>query len=259
MKNVIVASFKEESKAIDALHKLTELDVFGDILIYEQVMVRKNEDGKTEILRQDDSEGWRTLTGMGVGSLLGLVGGPVGFLVGLYTGAAVGVVAEADYYDFAEDFIAKVEKKMEVGTVAIIAEIEEDSAVFVDSSLKPFGAVIWRSDFDLEFDKHDDEEIDEIEAEIAEERAALKKAVGDDKKKIETNISKLKEKRRASIAGFKAKGKQGFEKIKSDIASVGTKISEEMKREKMERLNRRIGRHKSKLNELDSQLNELDE
>ncbi|MGZ5191634.1 MAG: hypothetical protein ACXWCZ_11510 [Flavisolibacter sp.] len=268
MKNVIVASFKEESKAIEALHKLIELDSFGDIIIYDHIMVRKNADGKTEILKEDDSEGWRTLTGMGVGSLLGLLGGPVGFVIGLYTGTAIGAIADASYYDFAEDFIAKIEKKIAVGTVTIIAEIEEDSEVFADSYLKPFGAVISRSDVDLEFDKHVDDQIDDIETEIAEERAAMKEAVGNEKKKIGTKITDLKEKRRAKIAEFVAKGKQvqndiktnavsGVSKVKADIESVGNNISEKVKKEKLERINRRIGRHENTLNELKTKLNEL--
>jgi uncharacterized membrane protein len=257
MKNVIVASFKEESKAIEALHKLNELESFGDISIYEQIMVRKKADGKTEILKQDDSEGWRTLTGMGVGSLLGLLGGPVGFVVGLYTGTAIGAIADASHYDFADDFIAKVEKKIAVGTVTIIAEIEEDSEAFVDSYLKPLGAVITRSDVDLEFDKHVDEQVDEIEADIAEDRAALKEAVGDEKKRIETKIADLKEKRRARIAEFAAKSKSGVAKVNADIEAIGTGISEELKREKLERIERRIRRHEDTLSELNMQLKEL--
>lgn len=270
MKNVIVASFKEESKAIEALHKLNELDSFGDITIYDQIMVRKNADEKLEILKQDDSEGWRTLTGMGVGSLLGLLGGPVGFGIGLFTGTAIGVIADASHYDFAEDFIAKVEKKIANRTVTIIAEIEEYSEVFVDNYLRPFDAVISRSDVDLEFDKRVDEQINEIEADIAEQRATLKDTVGKEKKKIETKIADLKEKRRTSIVEFLAKNKQtqkdiktkvtsGVEKVKADIKAIGNGISEEVKRERMERINRRIDRHNDILNELKMQLSELQE
>jgi uncharacterized membrane protein len=268
MKNVIVASFKEEAKAIEALHKLNELDSFGDISIYDQIMVRKNADGKTEILKQDDSEGWRTLTGMGVGSLLGLLGGPVGVVIGLYTGTAIGAIADANHYDFAEDFIAKVEKKIMAGTVTIIAEIEEDSEVFIDSYLKPFGAEIFRSDVDFEFDNYMDEQIDEIDDEIAADRETLKKAAGNEKAKIQKKIADLKEKRRAKIAEFVAKGKEakkditdkttsGLSKVKADIKSFGNGISEEVKKEKIERINRKIGRHKDTLNDLKKQLNEL--
>lgn len=268
MKNVIVVSFTEEAKAIEALHKLNELESYGDITIYEHVMVRKNANGRIEILKQNDTEGWRALTGMGVGSLLGLLGGPVGFLIGLYTGAAIGVISDASHYDFADDFVAKVEKKIAVGTVTIIAEIEEDSKVFVDSYLLPMGATISRSDFDLEFANHVDEKIDGIEADIAEERAALKQAVGNDKKKIQNKIAELQEKRSARIAELTAKGKQaeetvkakavsGIAKVKADFQTFESNISEEVRKEKLARIKRRIDRHEDTLNELNSQLKEL--
>lgn len=268
MKNVIVASFKEEAKAIEALHKLNELDSFGDISIYDQIMVRKNADGKTEILKQDGFDGWRTFTGIGVGGMLGLLGGPVGVVIGLYTGMAIGAIADANHYDFAEDFIAKVEKKIMTGTVTIIAEIEEDSEVFVDSYLKPFGAEIFRSDVDFEFDHYMDEQIDEIDADIAADREALKKAAGNEKAKIQKKIADLKEKRRAKIAEFVAKGKEakdnikdkttaGFAKVKSDVKEFGISISNEVKEEKAEWLKSRIARQEKKLHDLNKQLNEL--
>lgn len=58
---------------------------------------------------------------------------------------------------------------------------------------------------------------------------------------------------------FKAKVASGFGKVKADIQAIGTGISEEVKREKMERINRRISRHNKTLNELNTQLNELEE
>ena len=204
MKNIIVVSFTDETKAIDALHKLSELDSFGDISIYEKIMVRKKTNGECEVLKEDSFEGWRTLTGMGIGSLLGILGGPVGFVIGLYTGTAIGAIADLGHYDFADDFIAKTKNKLAPGTVSIIAEIDEDSDAFVDASLKPFGAVITRSDVDFEFDNYVNEQIDKIEDDIAEERAALKKAIGNDKTKIQNKIAELKEKRKATIAEFLA-------------------------------------------------------
>jgi uncharacterized membrane protein len=268
MKNVIVASFQEESKAITALHKLTELDSFGDITIYDQIMVRKQADGKLKFLKQANSEGWMTLTGMGLGSLLGLLTGPVGFVIGLYTGTAIGAIAEVSHYDFADDFVAKIGKKIEVGTVTIIAEIEEDSELFIDNYLKPLGAEIWRSDVDLEFDKLANEQIDEIEAEIAEEREELKKVVGEEKEKIEKRIADLKEKRKTKITEFVAKSKQlnkdlkakaanDAAQIKADFKAIGTAFSEEMKRDKIAHIQKRIGKHEEMLNELNVRLGEL--
>lgn len=207
MANVIVISFQEETKAIEALHKLNELETLGDISVYEKIMIRKKENGETEILKEDSSEGWRILTGMGVGSLLGMLAGPVGLVFGMFTGTAIGAIYETDHYDFAEDFVAKVENKMQAGTICIIAELDEDSDVFVDTYLKPLGAVIARTDVDFEFDKYENEQIEKIDEEIAEERAAFKKAVADDRKKIKNKIAELKERRKEKIAEFMRKVK----------------------------------------------------
>lgn len=207
MANVIVASFKEEVKAVEALHKLNELESLGDITIYELVMVRKNANGDAEVLKENTSEGLGVLTGMGVGSLLGVVGGPVGVLIGLYTGTVAGALAESDNYDFADDFVSKVENKLAVGVVAIIAEIDEDNEIFVDTYLKPFGAEITRSDVDVEFDNYEDEQMEAIDKAIAEERADLKKSMGDQKKKIQSKIAELKKKRKDKMAELAAKRK----------------------------------------------------
>ena len=268
MANVIVVSFQEETKAIEALHKLNELESLGDISIYEKIMIRKKANGESEILKEDSFEGWRTLAGMGVGSLLGMLGGPLGFVFGLYTGTAVGALAEINHYDFADDFITKVENKMQTGTIAIIAELDEDSNAFVDTYLKPLGAVITRSDVDFEFDKYENEQIDELDEEIADERAAFKEARKEDRKKIQKKIAELKEKRKAKIAEFVAKAKAaeknikdkttgGIAKVKSDVKEFGARISNEVKEEREERIKRRIARHEEKLKDLNKQLKEL--
>ena len=268
MTNVIVVSFQEETKAIEALHKLNELESLGDISVYEKIMIRKKPNGESEILEEDSSEGWRILTGMGVGSLLGMLGGPIGFVFGLYTGTAVGAIADANHYDFAEDFIAKVENKMQAGTTSIIAELDEDSEVFIDTYLKPFGAVITRSDVDFEFDKYEHEQIDEIDEEIANERAAFKEARKEDRKKIQRKIADLKEKRKEKIAEFMAKAKAseknikdkttaGIAKVKSGIKEFGANVSNDVKEERADRIKRRIVRHEEKLKDLNKQLKEL--
>ena len=135
---------------------------------------------------------------MSIGSLLGLLGGPVGFVIGLYAGTTIGAIGDLGHYDFADDFMAKVKNKLTPGTVSIIAEIDEASYAFVDTSLKPFDAVISRSDVDFEFDNYVNQQIDKIEDDIAAQRAALKKAIGDDKIRIQNKIAELKKKRKVS-------------------------------------------------------------
>jgi uncharacterized membrane protein len=268
MTKVIVASFKEEKKAIGALHKLKELDSFGDIALYESVLVRKQQDNDYEILKADSSEGWRVLTGMAVGGLLGALGGPIGLIIGLYTGTAIGAISDASHYNFAEDFVAGVENKMATGTVSIIAEIDEESSVFIDDYFKPFDAVITRSDVDFDYDTYLGEEIDVIDDEITEERVSLKKSIGDEKTKIEKKIAVLKEKRKLKVAEFDAAAKKmaatikdkaqtGAAEIRDGAKGVGKDITDAAHEAKANRIKKRIARHEARLSKLHKELEVL--
>src|SRR4051812_28059409 len=117
MTRLLVLSFTEEIKASDALRKLNELEKKGDITIYEKTMVRKQENGDYEILKEENTEGWKTITGMALGGLLGMLGGPIGLVVGLYAGTTIGAYSVMGHYDYAEEFIRKVENNMLSGTV----------------------------------------------------------------------------------------------------------------------------------------------
>lgn len=265
MTKVIVVYFKEEAKAINALHKLIELESFGDISMYERVMVRKKANGELETMSNNGSEGWRTFTGMAVGGLIGLLGGPVGFVIGLISGTVIGGISDAGHYDLEGDFVKKIESTMPEGTIAIIAEIDENTNGFVDSYLKPFDALVVRSDVDFEFDQYVDDQIEEIDEDIADERVKLKKAIGADKVKVEKKIADLKKSRKAKIADIEAKSKKsihnlmdktaaGIETVKSNVQDVGNQIGETINENREYRLKKRIAAHESKLEHLKKEL-----
>lgn len=246
MTNLIVASFKDEKKAIEAKHKLTELDSLGDISIYGNALVRAGEDGKYEILQENNTEGWRTLTGMALGSLLGALGGPVGFVVGLATGTTIGLISDVGRQSFNESFVNKVENRMPSGSVSIIAEIDEDSDIFVDNALKPFGAEIKRSDIDFEFDDYVMDQIDEIDKNLSEEREKMKKAVGREKEKIAKNVAELKDKRNKLIAN-----------ARKDAKNFSDQISDAVSKSRAGFIKKRIARHEEKLRKLNEELHGL--
>jgi len=64
MTNLIVATFKKEADAIEASHKLAEMEAFGDVTIYERVIVKKNQNGETSVVQEDTTEGLRAVSGM---------------------------------------------------------------------------------------------------------------------------------------------------------------------------------------------------
>ena len=269
MTKVIVVSFKEEAKAMAAMHKLNELDGLGDISIYEKTMVRKKGADAYETLKEDGNEGWRTLTGMALGGMLGAIGGPVGFVIGLYTGTAIGAMTDISHYDFKEDFIAAVENKMAVGTISIIAEIDENSDVFVDTSLASMGAEILRSDIDFEFDNYVSEQVGELETAISVERKKLKKASAAEKEKIAKEIAALKEIRKQKIADLEAKANKavahtrekaasGMEKMKTTVKEFADGITHGVNEEKATLIKNRIARHENKLRHLKAALKEVE-
>jgi uncharacterized membrane protein len=248
MTNLIVASFMNEKNAIEAKHKLSQLENYGDISIYGNAMVRTREAGKHEILEEDNHNGWRTLAGMGIGSLLGAFGGPVGFVIGLTTGTTLGMISDISRQSFDETFLEKVEKKMPAGTVSIVAEVDEDSEIFIDNALKPLGAEINRSDVDYEFEGYAMDKMDEIDNDLSEAREKMKTAVGNEKEKISKKITELKDKRKALIANARNDMKNFKNQVSSDVANL-----------KADFIKDRIARYEDKLNKLNAELKVLNE
>jgi uncharacterized membrane protein len=247
MTNLVVLSFTNETQAIEASHKLTELESFGDISVYEKVIVKKEANGEVNVLQTNTTEGLRVLSGMALGTLVGALAGPVGVLAGAATGTLVGTMFEADYFDFSDDFGTKAVDQLQPGAVAIIAEIYEDDPAFVDNALAPLGATISRSDVDYVHDEFVDNQIEEIDEEIASERASLKSSVESDKAKIQQKIARLKEKRQKRIAELKEKEK-----------SIVAKIKKPLEENKKTRLVKMINRHKARAAELEEKLHKME-
>jgi len=247
MTNLIVIAFKNESQAIDASHKLVELESLGDITIYEKVILKKDSSGQASVIQSDTSDGLRTVTGMALGTLVGAFAGPVGLLTGMLVGTMTGAAVDATYYDFSDDFTTKVASKIEPGMIAIIAEVYEDSPDFVDNAVAPFSATVLRSDVDYAYDEFVDDQIDEIDEEIAAERAEIKSAGQSEKSKILKKIDSLKAKRQQRIADLRSKQTSTIAKIR---------LSRE--EEKKSRLQKRINKHQVKIAVLEEKLRNLE-
>jgi len=258
MTNLLIASYKDEAQAKSASNKLADLESLGDITVYDKAIIKKNPDGKTEVLYAETPEGLRTLTGMAMGTLVGAMAGPLGMAVGMMAGTISGTAWEADYFSFSENFGSKVASKMSPGTVALIAEIDEDNPVFVDGTLSPLAGNILRSAVDYEYDKYNDEQIEELEEEIAAERQRVKLAALDEKIKIQNRIYKLKEKRAARIAELHKKIKDLAASGKSKFQTMSEELKISVHEMKISRLKNRIEKYQTKLAELEEQLKHVE-
>src|SRR3954462_7538693 len=82
--NVIVTTFSEHSRAYEALARLKELAAEGQIEIHDAGVVERAEDGTLHLRDEtgDEDEGLATLAGGTLGLLIGILGGPLGVLLG---------------------------------------------------------------------------------------------------------------------------------------------------------------------------------
>jgi uncharacterized membrane protein len=147
MNSLLIASFKDESPARNAMKKLDNLALNGEIDLYERTLVRKALGGRCELYKDSGSSGWQTITGALAGGLVGLPGGPVGFVIGLLSGAVVGsTISDREQRSFGEEIVARVENDIPPGKVAIVAHIGERGPELIDSMLKGFDSFALRSD-----------------------------------------------------------------------------------------------------------------
>jgi uncharacterized membrane protein len=236
MTNLVVISFKNEAQALAGSHRLIELESNGAITVYQKVIVKKDLNGETSAIQGDTTDGLRVLSGMALGTLIGALGGPLGVLVGMISGTLTGALLETDHYNFSNDFISKVYGRLQPGVVAILAEIYEEGPEIVDNAMESLGGTVLRSNVDEAYDEFLDDQVKEIEAKIAAERARIKSAHEKEKSKIQQRIATLKEKRRQRIAELKVKQKERKEaRLKEKISEQKAKTAElESELKKME-------------------------
>ncbi|OTG94932.1 hypothetical protein [Acinetobacter sp. ANC 3832] len=165
--HILLASWDDSTKAYDYFTKLTNSSIGN---INQASIVERLSDGKIKIHDENNSsDGINTLSGGALGSLLGILGGPLGVLLGFSTDALVGTLFDADDFDETDDKAA-------------------------DTYFKDAHAVVYRWDYD------------EVEAEIEASVEAIKKANRQANKVLkEQKKEENKVKRQEKWAAFKAK------------------------------------------------------
>ncbi len=143
--NFVVITFDEEAKAIEASHKLQDLAIRGDIAMGYSVMLRKGANGEIEALKKNSINGDDTWSGMFIGMLVGMFFGPLGFLLSTLTGTAIGAGVDYSQNKFEDGFVDKVKERLNNGKIAIIANCDESSPIFVDNAMKEFNGDVYRS------------------------------------------------------------------------------------------------------------------
>jgi hypothetical protein len=90
MERMLVVVFDSGAKAYEASRTLLAMDQDGVIAVHASRVIAKNPDGSLTVIGTRDELPQATMGATAVGSLIGLLGGPVGLALGAAGGLLVG-------------------------------------------------------------------------------------------------------------------------------------------------------------------------
>jgi uncharacterized membrane protein len=171
--NAIAVSFDDDRNAYAALTVLKELDSQHRVGIQEAVVAVRGEDG--QVVEKDRVESMflpSTAGGGVIGLLIGIIGGPLGMLIGAASGVFVGSLFDIHDIDETESALGGISSSVRVGHPTLLAVVEEQSPEVVDAAMTELGGTVVRRS------------VDDVEAELAAVESAARKAKWDATKEL---------------------------------------------------------------------------
>src|SRR6185369_14983985 len=141
MERMLVALFGDEAKAREAAQALQAMGDDSEIALHTVQMFTRNQDGVVASADVYNALPEGTMGGTAVGSLLGLLGGPVGLAIGAGTGLLVGATADYAKRRVTTDFAQQVADKLTLGRAAVVAEVDEEETEAVNERMQTLGGV----------------------------------------------------------------------------------------------------------------------
>src|SRR5208283_5317871 len=123
MERMLVVIFNDEPKTYEGSHALKQLDAEGSITIHAEAVIAKNADGTVTVKQSEDDFPIRTVGGTAIGSLIGLLEGPVGLGVGAAAGFLAGSIGDLHMAGVDAEYLDEVAAKLTPGKYAVIADV----------------------------------------------------------------------------------------------------------------------------------------
>lgn len=178
-----------EAKAYEGSKAFKDLEDEASLTLFSLGVLAKGGDGSLSIKEGIDEGPIGTAGGMLVGSLVGLLGGPTGVVLGATGGALLGSIGGMSNAGVGVDFINAVDEKMEAGSFAVVAEVDEYSLTPVDTRMGKLGGTVFRRNRADFADQLFEQEIEALNAELDQLNAELQQAAAEDRAAIEAAIA----------------------------------------------------------------------
>jgi uncharacterized membrane protein len=143
---LVTQVFEQPDGAKQALEVVDDLQRHKGLKILDAATLVKEADGSTSFKDVGDLEpGKGRLLGAIAGGLVGLLGGPVGVVVGALAGLGAGSLA-ARWIDlgFSDEFLASLQDHLKPGSSALVALVENDSALPLVEALEGENGAVFR-------------------------------------------------------------------------------------------------------------------
>jgi uncharacterized membrane protein len=192
MDKMLIVVFDSERQAYEATRVLKELHNDGTITLYGEAVIAKDADGTVAVKQAADEGPLGTAVGLVTGSLVGLLGGPVGMLVGGATGAAGGAMFDIGTTVVGSDFLNEAAKGLQPGKAAVVAEVEEEWVLPLDTRMEAIGGKVFRRTRGEVAYAQIERDVTAMEADITAMETEAQKASGEAKTKLQARIDAAK-------------------------------------------------------------------
>jgi len=167
----------------------------GRITIAAAVIGERGADGSLRLAEGEDAViGSATVGGGLIGMAVGILGGPLGMLLGWGAGSLIGGFADADRVDLSETAIGELSGRLPAGTTAILAEVEEYATEVLDGVVSPLGGQVLRLEADQVLGELEAAEAAAIAADREAARVLRQERGQERKQKWEDRVDSLREK-----------------------------------------------------------------
>jgi uncharacterized membrane protein len=235
MDKMLVVVFDSETKAYEGSKAFQQLQNEGNINLYAIAVIARDASGKVSVKQEGDMGPIGTGVGMLTGSLIGLLGGPVGVVLGTSVGSLGGMFYDLVHLGISEDFLAEVEQSLQPGKAAVVAEIEEEWTVPVDSRMEALGGVVFRRTRSEVSETEYERDVTALKADLDQLEAEYQQATGETKAKLQKKVDAARRKLQTAQDGLRARIDASQMETEAKIKSLQEQAARESGSQKAKR------------------------
>ena len=188
MDKMLVVIFSDQNRAYDACSALKEMHAQGSFTIYSIAVVSQNRQGRTSLRPLPGEGSLGSVLTVATSGLVSLLGAPLRLAAQATAGTLADVLVDYRNVGVGADFLDQVSKYMAPGKTVIVAEVDEDWALPVDTRMEALGGIVLRRARTAIEEVQFERDIIMLRADIASLKAASAYASRDTKAQIEARI-----------------------------------------------------------------------